>query len=695
MKSGSRASATSPILLPQPDFQTLFESAPGLYLVLTPALTIVAVSDSYLRATLTKRGEILGRHLFDVFPDNPDDPTATGVSNLRASLNRVVQNRCSDAMAVQKYDIRRPESDGGGFEERHWSPVNSPVLGAKGEVAYIIHHVEDVTEFIRLKQTESEQHRITEELRTRTGEMEAEIFRSVQQVQTVNSQLRTELDARKQAEKEVERFFALSLDMMCIADADGYFKRVSPAFTHTLGWSTEEMLARPFLDFVHPDDRQATLREVEKLVVAGETVLRFENRYRNKYGSWRKLSWNAVPQPGGIMYAIARDITEYEQAMEAQRRLAVIVESSNDAIISKTLDGIVLSWNKGAERLFGYTAEDVLGKPSAILLPPDRLEEEAQIIARLKQGQHIDHFETVRQGKGGRLIDVALAISPIRDARGTIIGISHVSRDITLRKQTEKALRRAYDELETRVQERTVELQHKNRDLETLLYVTSHDLREPLRAIENFSRLVHDRYAERLDDKGKDFLHRVVKGAQRMDRLMTDLLALSRVQRIDLPVEDVEGSILVQAALRQLEESIKERGAQVRVANDLPRLRVNATWATQAISNLIANALKFTSNGHAPEVEVAPYRPSNGEISPGIVVRDRGPGVAPEHAERIFQLFQRAVGREIEGTGAGLAIVRQIADRHGGRAWVQSREGGGSEFVLTFRPAHTPERVPS
>src|SRR5712692_3330486 len=131
---------------PAPDFHTLFESAPGLYLVLTPDLKIVAVSDAYLRATMTKRDEILGRGLFDVFPDNPDDPTATGVRNLRASLDRVLQNRAPDAMAVQKYDIRRPEAEGGGFEERYWSPLNSPVFGTGREITHTIHRVEDVTE---------------------------------------------------------------------------------------------------------------------------------------------------------------------------------------------------------------------------------------------------------------------------------------------------------------------------------------------------------------------------------------------------------------------------------------------------------------------------------------------------------------------------------------------------------------------
>jgi PAS domain S-box-containing protein len=176
--------------LPEPDFRSLFESAPGAYLVLTPDLKIVAVSDAYLAATMTKREEILGRGLFDVFPDNPDDPKATGVSNLAASLTRALQDRVADAMPVQKYDIRRPEAEGGGFEERYWSPVNSPVFGADQQVAYLIHRVADVTEFMRLKQQGTEQHKITQELRQRTEQMESEIYLRALQVEKANRQLR-------------------------------------------------------------------------------------------------------------------------------------------------------------------------------------------------------------------------------------------------------------------------------------------------------------------------------------------------------------------------------------------------------------------------------------------------------------------------------------------------------------------------
>ena len=229
------------------------------------------------------------------------------------------------------------------------------------------------------------------------------------------------------------------------------------------------------------------------------------------------------------------------------------------------------------------------------------------------------------------------------------------------------------------------ELAAKNRDLETLLYVTSHDLREPLRAIENFSRMINDRYRDRLDEKGQDFLRRVILGSQRLNRLLDDILVLSRSQRMEVPTEEVDGESIVLETVKRLEGKINATDAQIHVAKDFGGLRVDKVWATQAVYNLIANALKFTRDGEAPDIEIAPFRPEgpNAGLS-GIVVRDRGPGIAPEHAERIFQLFQRAVGREVEGTGAGLAIVRQIAERHGGSAWVKPREGGGSEFIITF-----------
>jgi signal transduction histidine kinase/ActR/RegA family two-component response regulator len=180
------------------DFQALFEAAPDLYLVLDPHLNIVAVSNAYLRATLTKRDDIIGRHLFDVFPDNPDDPEATGVGNTRASLARVRKDLVPDTMAVQQHDIRRPEAEGGGFEVRHWSPRNSPILASDGTLAYIIHRVEDVTEVVRLKELESGQQEVTAALRERADQMRVEVLNRSVELQEANRQLRAAGEAKSE-----------------------------------------------------------------------------------------------------------------------------------------------------------------------------------------------------------------------------------------------------------------------------------------------------------------------------------------------------------------------------------------------------------------------------------------------------------------------------------------------------------------
>lgn len=188
------------------DFRALLHNAPDLYLILDPKLVIVAVSDAYTRATMTRREEILGKGIFEIFPDNPDDPTAEGVRNLRASLKRVLQRSHADAMPIQKYDIRKPQEEGGGFEERYWSPLNSPVPGPDGKLAYIIHRVEDVTEFVRLKQQGVEQNRLNESLREQAVKMEAEVFARSREVAAASADLKT-------ANAELARLYARTREL--------------------------------------------------------------------------------------------------------------------------------------------------------------------------------------------------------------------------------------------------------------------------------------------------------------------------------------------------------------------------------------------------------------------------------------------------------------------------------------------------
>ncbi len=240
------------------------------------------------------------------------------------------------------------------------------------------------------------------------------------------------------AEADLVRFFDLSMDLFCIASTDGYFIRVNENFTRVLGYTEAELTCRPYVDFVHPDDRERTGGETVR-IAGGTPSIQFMNRYRHANGDYVWLEWNAhTATQERAVYAVARDVTdrvrqaEFDQTAENTRRqLTAIVESSDDAIISKDLNGIIQSWNPGATAIFGYKAEEMLGKPMARLIPTERLHEEDHILTCLRRGERLDHYKTERVHKDGTLIRIHATISPIRDSAGQIIGASSVARDIT------------------------------------------------------------------------------------------------------------------------------------------------------------------------------------------------------------------------------------------------------------------------
>jgi len=481
---------------------------------------------------------------------------------------------------------------------------------------------------------------------------------------------------------QFSRFFDLSLDMLCIAGLDGYFKMVNPAWEATLGFTVEEMVNRPFIDFIHPDDVEATNEMYATQIEQGKDVVQFETRYLCKDGSYKWLVWNAkTVTEEELIYAIARDITERKRAEEMLQRLAAIVDSSDDAIVGKTLDGQITSWNRGAEQLYGYSVEEAVGRPISLIIPPDRSEEMPAILGNIARGEGVHHFESRRLRKDGQVLDVSLTVSPVRDSRGRITGASTIARDITERKRAEEALA-----------QKTLELEHSNAELEDFTHVVSHDLKEPLRGIEAFSGFLAEDYADKLDEDGRKYLTILQDSAVRMRDLIDDLLQLSKLGRIKPQYVASSLSSLLRGVAATMQFSLREKGVDLRVQKDLPTFVCDSVRIEQVFENLISNAVKYNDKP-TPVVEV---NCSEGPDEYIFSVSDNGPGIDPKYHEKIFRIFQRLVLREDhEGTGVGLTICKKIVEGHGGRIWVESDGSGhGSAFSFSIPKSIKPSERP-
>ena len=378
---------------------------------------------------------------------------------------------------------------------------------------------------------------------------------------------------------------------------------------------------------------------------------------------------------------------------EVYERLASIVESSDDAIISKDLNGVVVTWNKGAERVFGYTVEEMVGKPIALLVPPERPNEEPEILARLRQGERIDHYETVRVRKDGRRIDISLTVSPIRDAEGRIVGASKIARDITDRKLAERALREAREQLaaanaalEARVEERTMSLRETVEQLEEFSYSVSHDLRSPLRAIQGYATALLEDYGAKLDEQAREYLDRIVRSGGRMDRLILDILTYSRLSRRDVLLHPVALDPLVREIV-QTYPALQSARADISIPKLLPTVIGHEPYLTQVLSNLLDNAVKFVPPGTTPRIRIW-SEPGDGSVR--LWIGDNGIGIKPEHRARLFGMFERVhPDKHFEGTGIGLAIVRKAVERMGGTTGVESDGVSGSDFWIELPAAPT------
>lgn len=377
--------------------------------------------------------------------------------------------------------------------------------------------------------------------------------------------------------------------------------------------------------------------------------------------------------------------------LPADAYLAAIIESSDDAIVSKDLNGIVTSWNPAAERLFEFTADEMIGQSITKIIPKERLGEEDTVLSRIRSGRRVDHFETVRQTKSGRLIEVSLTVSPVRDASGRVIGASKVARDITERKRLLEAQRLAQAAAEAARREaleaENQRIQEASRVKTAFVANMSHELRTPLNSIIGFAELIADERFGTLPPKYRDFAATMVRSGRHLLQLINDILDLAKVEsgRIDLRPERIDLQSLVDeacatvaglAAARRIHIDVEVDAAIGRVYLDPGRLK-------QVLYNYLSNAIKFTAEGGRVTIRVAPESASEFRLE----VIDCGIGIAPDDLQRLFVDFQQldsSTTKRHAGTGLGLALTRRIVEAQDGRVGVYSAVGVGSTFWATL-----------
>lgn len=480
--------------------------------------------------------------------------------------------------------------------------------------------------------------------------------------------------------------------IVAITDAQGRITYVNDKFCEISQYAREELIGRDHRMINSGHHSRAFFRDLWGTIAHGR-VWKGQIKNRAKDGTFYWVDTTIVPfldaagRPRQYV-AIRADITRRVLAEETRARLAAIVDSSDDAIIGKDLNGVITSWNRGAERVFGYTAQEVVGQSILLVFPPELRAEEADILRRIAAGESIDHYETERVCKDGRRIVVALTLSPMRDDRGVVVGASKIARDITAQRHAEEAIHRLAAELERRVEERTAELETANRELEAFSYSVSHDLRAPLRAMDGFSQAVIDDYGALLPSEGRRDLQKIRAAANRMGELIDDLLTFSRLSRQPLKVAPVQTDGLVRSILADLGEPWPDRPVEVSIGT-LPDCVADGALLRQVWTNLIDNALKYTRKCATARIEIG-SRPG-GQGATEYFVRDNGAGFDMRYANKLFGVFSRLHrADDYPGTGVGLAIAQRIVQRHGGRIAAEADVGRGACFHFTLGEAPVP-----
>jgi PAS domain S-box-containing protein len=671
------------------DFRSIFYATPSPYLVLSSELIIVAVNQAYLEATSTVREQLIGRAMFDAFPDNPDDPEASGVANLHASLQRVLRDKRADTMAIQKYDIRVQGPDGVRFEERYWSPVNTPVFGADGEVSHIVHCVEDVTEFVRAKAHAAS-------MVSKIGDQALEIDIANRRLREANDTLERRVALRTEEHRLAEvklrasevrfRLVADSIpQIVWIVDGQGqaiYFNKQWSAY---VGDSPENKTPETVADgFVHPDDRERTM-EAWRRALDGGQPFNVEHRIRSASGAYRWFLVRAEPyqdaESGEVLwFGTSTDVHDRKlaeaalSAREEQLQLAIDAADMGEWDVDMTND--TMFWPARVKAMFGISedAAITLADFYAGVHPDDRERTFASFASAADpqlRSQYEAEYRTVGKEDGVIRWVAAKGRGLFNDA-GECIRIIGTAMDITKRKAAEIALIDSEERL-----------RQADRRKDEFLAMLAHELRNPLAPISAAAELLQ---ITKLDEERVQRTSQIIgRQVKHMTSLVDDLLDMSRVTRglVELDNSRLDINQIVADAVEQVTPLIRARHHHLELflTPDATMLQGDRKRLVQVLANILNNAAKYTHEGGRIGLRTEVRGPRV-----LIEISDNGIGMEPELMARVFDLFaqaERSSDRSLGGLGLGLALVKSLVELHHGTVTCDSAgPGKGSKFTV-------------
>lgn len=466
---------------------------------------------------------------------------------------------------------------------------------------------------------------------------------------------------------------ASSDDAIISKTLQGIITSWNPAAERLFGHSAQEAIGK-HISLIIPDDRLTEEDMIIGNISRGNKIDHFETVRKAKDGRQIPISVTVSPifnSKGQIIGAskVARDISDRQQASEKQGVLAAIVGTSDDTILSKTLDGIITSWNKSAERMFGYTEAEAIGQHISLIIPSDRLAEESYIIGEVSKGNKVDHFQTMRRTKDGRLVPISLSVSPVVDDKGNIIGASKIARDVSREQMTQQEL--------AALNEKLKEL---NKKKDEFIGLASHELKTPLTSITGYLQILNQRLN---DDKHRAFLEKTLTQVGKLTSLVNDLLDVSKIEagKLYFARDEFDICTVVNDSVDLIANANKSH--QLHVCSLVSHCLVvgDAHRIEQVMINLLTNAIRYSPGSKRIEVFVECADP---EVLVG--VKDYGVGIVSDKLKDIFSRFFRVneTNSTISGLGIGLYLCHEIVTRHGGRIWAESEPGKGSTFWFTL-----------